>query len=168
MAGTPSPLTRANPRIAPDEVWARVRDDYVSGMSAAEACRRHGVGRTALHSRAAREGWRRADQAWRPPDRLDPQDEGRVLEERIGGDLDRVELRELSYVAWRRMLRAVLRGDAADALRWRRVRLAMDEDDAEVHRLLAEDEALWHVHRADADSADSTDSTDGVFAHRTG
>jgi len=33
------------------------------------------------------------------------------------------------------MMRAVLRGDAAKALRWRRVRLAMDEEAAELDRL---------------------------------
>jgi hypothetical protein len=43
---------------------------------------RHGVGRTALRTRAAREGWRRLDQPWTPPTRLDPWDEGRALEDR--------------------------------------------------------------------------------------
>src|SRR5690606_13376160 len=67
-------------RRAPDEVWARVREDYLSGLSAPACCRKHGVGLTALRDRAAREGWRRADQPWRPPG-LDPDDEGVFLEE---------------------------------------------------------------------------------------
>ncbi len=84
---------------APDEVWAVVRDDYLSGLSAPECCRRHGVGLAALRSRASREGWRRADQPWTPPARLDPWDEGAALEERVEGDLDRVDYGDLAW--WR-------------------------------------------------------------------
>ena len=40
---------------APDEVWAAVRVDYLAGLSAPEACRRYGVGLTAMRMRAARE-----------------------------------------------------------------------------------------------------------------
>lgn len=167
-------------QTAPDEVWARVREDYLAGMSAPGACRRHGVGLSALRDRAAREGWRRIDQPWRPPNGLDPWDEGLALEDRTGGDLDKIEMRELSFVAHRRMMRAVLRGDAGEALRWRRVSHAMDEEEAEVERLLAQDEALLFEragraepadtrtaridHPDDPDGPDASDASDGVFS----
>lgn len=123
--------TRRPTRSAPDAVWAAVRADYLAGMPATEACLRHRVGRTALRDRAAREGWRRADQPWPPSARLDPDDEGAALEDSVGGDLDRIDLAQLSEVARRRMMRAILRGDAPEALRWRRVRTAMRDEKAE-------------------------------------
>ncbi len=155
---------------APPEVWARVRDDYLAGMSGTDAARRHGVPLSALRRRAAGEGWRRLDQPWTPPNRLDPFDEGLELEDRVEGDLDRIEMRELSFVAHRRMMRDVLRGDAAGALRWRRVRDAMDEEEAEVERATAQADALC-VARAghagpDAPAAaecDSRDSSDSIL-----
>lgn len=147
------------PIPAPDEVWTQVREAYLAGVSAPECCRRHGVGLTALRDRARREGWRRIDQPWTPPNRLDPDDEGVVLEEEVGGDLDKVELRQLSYVAFRRMMRAVMRGDAAEALRWRRVRLAMDEEEAEIDRLVAQQESVRHY----LGYPDDADGPDGVF-----
>jgi len=148
-------------RIAPEAVWAEARADYLEGMSAAQVCVRHGVGRTALRTRAAREGWRRRDQPWTPPTRLDPWDEGRALEDRVGGDLDRVDYGELAWIAHRRMMRAVMRGDAVEALRWRRVGLVMEAVEAEGERMIEEDEARY-FHRGDgigaeADSADSSD-----------
>ena len=151
--------------MVPDDVWAAVRDDYLAGMSAPEACRRHGVGLSALRLRAAREGWRRTDQPWTPRSRLDPDDEGAELEARVGGDLDQVELRDLSYVASRRMMRAVLRGDAAEALRWRRVQDAMDAEAAELDRVMDQEASIRHMqgdsHRPDA--VDAVDASDGVF-----
>ncbi|MDI1327627.1 MAG: hypothetical protein PSV23_12615 [Brevundimonas sp.] len=162
-------------RTAPDEVWTAARDDYLAGMSAPEVCARHDVRLSTLRQRAVREGWRRVDQPWSPRNRLDPDDEGVELEARIGGDLDKVELRELSWVAARRMMRAVLRGDATDALRWRRVREAMDAEDAEMDRLMEQQEAIWasrrghaaDVNRGDAvdavDAVDGVDGVDGVF-----
>ncbi len=152
-------------RSAPDAVWAAVREDYLAGMSAPEACRVHGVGLTALRGRAAREGWRRADQPWTPPTRLDPWDEGVALEAQVGGDLDRVELRELAYVAYRRMMRAVMRGDAAEALRWQRVRVVMDAEEAELERLgEAQEAAIWHsLHDDSPDGPNGSDGPDGVF-----
>lgn len=157
-----SPPARANPRIAPDAVWERARADYLAGLSAPQVCRRHGVGLSTLRDRAAREGWRRADQPWTPPDRLDPEDEGRALELSVDGDLDRVDPRQLSWVAARRMMRAVMRGDAVEALRWRRVRLAMDAEEAELARFLAaEDQAGRRIHGAP--DPDSPDCPDPVF-----
>ena len=98
---------------APDEVWARVRADYSDGLSGPACCRRHGVKLTTLRDRAAREGWRRIDQAGPPANRLDPDDEGVQLEIECGGDLDRIDFAQLSYVAVRRMMRAVMRGSAS-------------------------------------------------------
>lgn len=142
-------------RSAPDEVWARVREDYRAGLSAPDCCRRHGVGLTALRARAARDGWRRADQVWAAPDRLDPWDEGVALEQRVDGDLDRVELGELGYVAFRRMMRAVLRGDAAAALRWRRVEQTLATVEAELEREgERSDAARWHRSENQATASD--------------
>jgi hypothetical protein len=56
----------------------------------------------------------------------------------------------------------VMRGDAVEALRWRRVRLAMDAEEAELARFLAaEDRAGRRIHGA-ADP-DSPDCPDPVF-----
>ncbi|KQY84943.1 hypothetical protein [Brevundimonas sp. Root1423] len=147
-------------RLVPDEVWAAVREDYLAGLSASEVCERHDVRLSTLRRRAAQEGWRRRDQPWVPRNRLDPDDEGVELEARVGGDLDKVELCELSYVAARRMMRAVLRGDAAGALRWRRVRDAMDAEEAEMDRLSEQQDAIWASRRGHAsDPADETHET---------
>ena len=159
------PETPASPsgrRITPDDVWAQVRDAYLAGLSAPECRRLYGVGLTALRQRAAREGWRRIDQPWTPPNRLDPDDEGMVLEQETGGDLDRIELCQLTFVAHRRMLRAVMRGDAVEALRWRRVRLVMDAEEAEMDRLTAQQEAV-HAYLRQPDDPDASDASDGVF-----
>jgi hypothetical protein len=149
-------------RTAPDDVWAQVRDAYVAGLSAPGCRRLYGVGLTALHQRAAREGWRRVDQPWTPPNRLDPDDEGVALEEETGGDLDRIELCQLTFVAHRRMLRAVMRGDAVEALRWRRVRLVMDAEEAEMDRLGAQQQALFAARREGADPVDAVDAVDAA------
>jgi hypothetical protein len=45
------------------------------------------------------------------------------------------------------MMRAVMRGHAAEALRWRRVRLMLLEEEAELERLMAQDEAVWRMTR---------------------
>ena len=162
---TEEPQGRKSP---PDEVWARVREEYLAGWSAPECCRRHGVGLTSLRERAAREGWRRADQPWTPPNRLDPWDEGVELDLRVNGDLDRVELEELGYIAHRRMMRAVMRGDAVEALRWRRVQLTMAEVEAELERDMEHLEAIrWRLAdeaEEDAPDPDASDASDGVLA----
>lgn len=126
---------------APDEVWARVQEDYLAGMSGPDCCRRHGVSLSALRNRAAREGWRRSDQAWIPPQSLDPWDEGRILEERICGNLDLIEWGELSGVAEGRMMRAVLRGDSAEFMRWHKVAEIIQVREAELRRWAEEEEA---------------------------
>lgn len=155
---------------APDAVWTRVRDDYLAGMSAPDACRRHGVRVSAMRARAAREGWRRRDQEWAsPPNRLDACDEGVLLEDRAGGDLDRIDFCQLSFVAARRMMRAALRGHAQEALRWRRVMRAMDEEEAEIDRLSAQHDQIRHdragwaeLAAAQAAAPDASDATDGL------
>ena len=126
---------------APDEVWARVQEDYLAGMSGPDCCRRHGVSLSALRNRAAREGWRRSDQAWIPPQSLDPWDEGRILEDRICGNLDLIEWGDLSGVAEGRMMRAVLRGDSAEFMRWHKVAEIIEVRDAELRRWAEEEEA---------------------------
>ena len=167
---------RAGSLFAPDDVWAAVKRDYLGGLSAAECCLRHGVRMGTLRHRAARHGWRRVDLPWVPPARLDAQDEGVQLEERAGGDLDRIEMRELSFVAHRRMMRAALRGDAAEALRWRRVRLAMDLEEEEVQRFVCREDWLLGQREAPvpdvagaaagpdgSDLSDDSDDSDPVF-----
>ena len=119
---------------APEAVWARVREDYVAGLSASDCRRRHGVGLTALYERARAEGWRRADRPWAPAVKLDPADEGAALNMAIDGDLDQVDHPLMIGVADQQMKRAVLRGDANAALRWRRIRLALVADLAEIDR----------------------------------
>ncbi|HEY0600777.1 hypothetical protein [Brevundimonas sp.] len=129
-------------RAAPAEVWQAVRADYMAGLPAHECCRRHGVTMSALRSRATRHLWRRVDQPWTPANALDPSDEGVQLEQRSEGDLDRIDTRELIFVAHRRMMRCVLRGEAAGALRWRRVGLALEAEEAEMRRYLCQEEQL--------------------------
>lgn len=135
------PLARAR-RYAPAGVWHAVRADYMAGLPAHECCRRHGVTMAALRRRATRQGWRRIDQPWTPPNALDPSDEGVQLEQRSEGDLDRIDTGELIFVAHRRMQRCVLRGDAAGALRWGRVGKALEAEEAEMRRYLCQEEQL--------------------------
>lgn len=149
VSSAPSPLPApARPRparvVAPDEVWDQVRAAYVGGMSAPACCERFGVGLTALRNRAAEHGWRRADQPWTPRNGLDPWDEGVVLEEQVGGNLDQVEYCQLIFVAERRTMRAVMRGDANAALRWNRVRNMLVAEDERVEREIAQYEAVHH------------------------
>lgn len=142
MADGSAPSPASGRRVAPEDVWEAVKEDYVDGLSAEQCCRRHGVGRSALYKRAAAQKWRRVDLPWTPPAGLDAEDEGVALAARVDADIDRIEFHELAFVAQARMMRAVLRGDAAAALRWRRVRQIMDAEADEVARELARDEHL--------------------------
>ncbi|MBX9459903.1 MAG: hypothetical protein KL785_00840 [Brevundimonas sp.] len=180
-AARPVAAPRAR-RPAPKNVWEAVRADYMAGLPAHECCRRHGVTVAALRSRAARNGWRRIDQPWTPANTLSPDDEGVQLEQRSEGDLDRIDTCELIFVAHRRMQRCVLRGDAAGALRWRRVGQALEAEEAEMRRYLCQEEALNSMRLAeeadggvwmrptpglprpvaDADSADSATANSGA------
>lgn len=142
---------------APDEVWEQVREDYLAGWSAPACCRRHGVGLSTLRKRAAEEGWRRTDQPWTRPNGLDRDDEGLALEEQFDGDLDQIPLGELSLVAFQRMMRAVLHGNAMEALRWRRVHRMIETEAVEVQRRQrkAEVERLQAASRRDRAFADA-------------
>lgn len=175
------PITgkRVPHRRAPLEVWDRIREDFLSGLPAAECSRRHGVGVSTINARAAAEGWRRADQPWPDPrERLDPADEGRILDEAIGGDLEQTDLSELAFVAVRRMMRAVLKGDAVAALRWRRVHQALEAQDEalqrklslferdhpELHaRVVADAHAASLTEQDEQDEQDEQEEQDGVF-----
>jgi hypothetical protein len=150
----PAPQGR---RTAPAEAWAAARAEYLEGYSAPQVCGRHGMSLSAFRARARAEGWRRADQAWTTPARrtarLDPWDEGARLEEAVGGDLDQIDYRELSWVANQRMMRAVLHGDAAAALRWRKVEALMDAEQDAVDEAIRLDEALAFAQAEAADRA---------------
>ncbi len=82
----------------------------------------------------------RTDQPWVPPQSLDPRDEGRLLEEKVYGNLDLIEWGDLSEVADGRMMRAVLRGDAAEFMRWHKVCEIIKVRQAEIDRWNEEDE----------------------------
>lgn len=159
-APVPARAWRNNRRSAPPEVWERVKADYLAGVPGAVCCLRHGVGLTTLPTRAAVEGWRLADQPWAPPSREPPWDEGDELEADVGGDLEKLDYGELAWVADRRMVRAVLHGEAAAALRWRRVRDAMQAEQAALDRIMEEEAACERARAAGAvrDSRDSRDT----------
>ncbi|MDQ8027522.1 MAG: hypothetical protein REJ23_02260 [Brevundimonas sp.] len=164
-----SPLPRQRP--APDHVWARVREDYLAGVPARECCRRHGVGRSALFERAAEEKWRRIDQPWVAPDALDPDDEGLALDARIDGDISLLAPEDLAEVAVSRLMRAALRGDALGALRWGRVRQALDDEGQRLARIesgrrrTAQLQAQMEARAAVRTAPDSPDGPDS-FAPR--
>lgn len=191
MTTTPSPdPADAGLHAAPEEVWEQVRADYLAGWSAPACCRRHGVGLSTLRKRAAEEGWRRTDQPWSRPNGLERDDEGLALEEQFDGDLDQIPLGELSLVAFQRMMRAVLHGNAMEALRWRRVHKMIEAEAKEVERRRhkAERERLQEASRRDrafgdalikaaredyetalsrwkrGESIDGIDGIDGVFS----
>jgi hypothetical protein len=159
-AASPKPETidpaDAGSHSAPDDVWDQVREDYLAGWSAPACCRRHGVGLSTLRKRAAAEGWRRTDRPWTPPNGLDLDVEGLALEESVDGDLEQIPLGELSVVAFQRMMRAVLHGNAMEALRWRRVHAIMRDEADELQRRFhkAERERLQEASRRDRAFAD--------------
>ena len=164
-------ITATGRPAIPPEVWDTVKADYLAGLSGPDCCRRHGVTLSSLRNRAAREGWRRADQPWVPAQSLAPWDEGRILEERIGGNLDLIEWGELSGVAEGRMMRAVLRGDSAEFMRWHKVAEIIEARDAELSRWAEEEEARkFHIRQrardieAEEAARDSTDYLDSEFS----
>ncbi|WP_426041950.1 hypothetical protein [Brevundimonas sp. TWP2-3-4b1] len=163
--------TNTGRQVVPEEVWETVKADYLAGLSGPDCCRRHGVSLSALRNRAAREGWRRSDQPWIPPQSLDPWDEGRILEERICGNLDLIEWGELSGVAEGRMMRAVLRGDSAEFMRWHKVAEIIDVREAELrHRAEEEEVRKYQIRQrardieAEEAEPDSWDYLDSEFA----
>ena len=163
--------TNTGRQVVPEEVWETVKADYLAGLSGPDCCRRHGVSLSALRNRAAREGWRRLDQPWIPPQSLDPWDEGRMLEERIFGNLDLIEWGDLSGVAEARMTRAVLRGDSAEFMRWHKVCEIIDAREGELRRWAEEEEARKYQIRqrareieAEEAEPDSRDYLDSEFS----
>ena len=140
MNDTPPTATPADPadagrHPASDEVWDQIRADYLAGWSAPACARRYGVGLSTVRKRAVDEKWRREDHPRALPRGLDRDDEGLALEERFDGDLEQIPLAELTVVAFQRMMRAVLHGNAAEALRWRRVRQALDAEDLRLQQI---------------------------------
>lgn len=135
----PTPPTRARPgcprpsgtRSAPT-IWPAGRRRPVAAGTASAL--------STLRGRAADEGWRRADQPWAGPRGLDRDDEGLALEESVDGDLEQIGLGELSVVAFQRMMRAVLHGDAMAALRWRRLHQALGDEHRRLARLVEQEE----------------------------
>lgn len=120
-------------RIRSDETWADAREDYLTGFSAEEVCRRYDIGLSALRRRAREEGWRRRDQA--DPNIAD--DDLDVFED--------VSPFDLVEMAWRRLTAAVARGQGTEAARWQRIHAdlharaeaeltAARDDDAHVQR----------------------------------
>lgn len=101
--------------------WARARDDYRAGLSAAEVCARHGLARSTFHARAHAERWRRCDlaasaDALAPPavDDFDPAAAGRSAF-------------EMADLALRRLSHAVDKGRLREALGWARLVKQMRE-----------------------------------------
>lgn len=134
-------------RIVPPIIWEAIREEYLAGATAPECARLYGVGLTTVRSRAAREGWRRIDpprneqpcDGASPPHRragpdADLDDAVLELQRRIGGDLDRVELSDLTRLASHRVSRSVMQGRAVDALRWRRLLETLQAEGDEIRR----------------------------------
>lgn len=101
-------MTLSPYRIRSADTWARARDDYLSGMTAEAVCRRHDLGLSAFRRRAARHGWRRADQ----------DAPGGADDLAIYDDLD---LDDEVVTARRRYLQALEQGRSVEAARWRRL-----------------------------------------------
>lgn len=127
-------------RIRSDETWADARDDYLTGFSAEEVCRRHDLGLSALRRRARDEGWRRRDQA--DPNIAD--DDLDVFED--------VSPFDLVEMAWRRLTAAVARGQGAEAARWQRIHAVLHAR-AEAELTAARDDADHADHQATLDPA---------------
>lgn len=99
-------------RIRAAHIWAQARDDYLSGLSAEDVCRRHDLGLSAFRRRARKYGWRRSDHVMPPPGEVDL------------ALYDDVQLEDQIQTARLRFVEAVERGRATDARRW--CRLASD------------------------------------------
>ncbi len=102
-------------RIRTPETWDAARADYLAGHTAQAVCARYDLGESSFHKRAAREGWRRADQ----PDPAPLDDDA--------DDLPDADLPGLVELALKRMAVAARRGRAADALRWQRFHGALED-----------------------------------------
>lgn len=127
-----APTPAAAPPPREDGLWARVRDDYLAGMSGPEVCERYGVKASTLRYHAQKEGWRRLDQ---------PEPDPPVVEEEEPEDenAEPAAAEDLAKRAWRRATKAVLDGKLQAARGWTRL--------ASELRMLArlESEAVAHA-----------------------
>jgi hypothetical protein len=62
-------------RVRSEQTWAAAKDDYLAGDTAEMVCRRYALQVDTLRKRAAREGWRRADQSDPEPESDHPADD---------------------------------------------------------------------------------------------
>ena len=101
--------------------WARARDDYRAGLSAAEVCGRHGLARSTFHARAHAERWRRCDLAPSAKPGAPPE----------ADDFDPAAARrpavEMADLAHRRLSHAVDKGRLREALGWQRLARGLRE-----------------------------------------
>lgn len=156
-------LASSGRRMTPEPVWAAARRDYLAGLSGPEVCARYGLRLGTFKQHAATGKWRRKDQpAPELPD--EPFDEGHALEARVEGDLNRLDYAQLAHVANCRMMRAVLRGGAIEALRWRRVEAVMDAKQEEVDQRIEDTGPASQPAPAPTDRTDRTDSSDQIIA----
>jgi hypothetical protein len=151
---TPSTAEGGGHAFHPPEVWAAAREAYLDGASGPEVCARYGLKLGTFRHRAAAEGWRRADHGRGYPD------EGQELEALTGGEPERIEFYDLAHVARARMMRAVLRGAAAEALRWKRVADVMIAEQTQVDRWCEEDEARAYALREAQAAERGSDGSD--------
>lgn len=91
-----------------DEVWNRARADYLAGLSAAEVCRRYGIGKSTFRARASAGQWRRADQP--SPGPVFPSD---TLDGAPGDDF--------VSLARTRLALSLAEGRSAEAARWLKI-----------------------------------------------
>lgn len=106
-------------RIRSADTWAQARDDYLFGHSAEQVCRRYDLSLRTFRRRAREEGWRRIDHA--DPEPRDDGEEDLHL-------FDDYDVRELARIARLRMAAAIVRGDALEATRWRRMWSALQAE----------------------------------------
>ena len=101
--------------VRSEEVWTRAREDYLRGDSASTVCERHGLARSTFRGRAARDGWRRADQ----PDHV------RTRHIAVIGDLNELTFFDFSQMAYMRLRDSLLTGRAGECEGWLRLHNAL-------------------------------------------
>lgn len=101
--------------VRSEEIWLQAREDYLRGDSASTVCRRHGLARSTFRGRAARDGWRRADQA-------DPVRSRRIA---VVGDLDDMTFFDFSQMAYMRLQDALMNGRGTECESWLRLYKAL-------------------------------------------
>lgn len=138
-------MTHYSYRKYSDETWARIRDDYLAGMTAEQVCLRYDVGVRTFWDRALRDGWRRCDQSDSEPDEM-----SRLA---VFDDYEPEHLEELARL---RLTAATARGDAASAIRWRRLYEFWSTEASKIREWQAESAAFTEeIRRRKAESAQS-------------